>query len=251
MSALCSGSTLMAGSCKVRATMLATSPAFLIPPLMSSCARVDDSPLGHKRSALPPKADIRRLIRSPPQGTYCRSGSDPHSTLNGPSGRVSGSRRPPPGPAWGCRTYVQGRQFYPRASPVRGGCLHRGRSPSRPSSLGESPPQTDPVLLESSAKTRHLPHDLQQSSPASACKGSNKWRGRTKSPFITHIPARNCTEGQAFRAAGMRPAYSYEPPDREPRPACGRGHYIGFRAPNVKESPNVDFYHRQRLCPGV
>src|SRR6516164_2466914 len=50
MSAPCSGSTLMAGSCKVRATMLATLPAFLIPPLMSSCARVDDSPLGHKRT---------------------------------------------------------------------------------------------------------------------------------------------------------------------------------------------------------
>ena len=43
MSALCSGSTPMAGSCKVRATMLATLPAFLIPPLMSSCARVDDT----------------------------------------------------------------------------------------------------------------------------------------------------------------------------------------------------------------
>src|SRR5215472_3483842 len=94
----------------------------------------------------------------------------PHSTLNDPSGRVSRSRRPPPGRAWGCRTYVRGRLFYPRASPVRGGCLHRGRSPSWPSSLGESPPQTDPVLLESSAKTRHLPHDLHQSSPASACK---------------------------------------------------------------------------------
>src|SRR6516225_5521083 len=149
MSALCSGSTLMAGSCKVRATMLATSPAFLIPPLMSSCARVDDSPLGHKRYSI----------------TFT-----PHSTLNDPSGKVSRSRRPPPGRAWGCRTYVRGQLFYPRASPVRGGCLHRGRSPSRPSSWGESPPQTDPVLLESSAKTRHLPHDLHQSSPASACK---------------------------------------------------------------------------------
>src|SRR6516162_125938 len=59
-------------------------------------------------SALPPKADVRRLIRSPSQDTYCRSGSDPHSTLNDPSGRVSGSRRPPPGRAWGRRTYVRG-----------------------------------------------------------------------------------------------------------------------------------------------
>src|SRR6516164_11318476 len=88
----------------------------------------------------------------------------PHSTLNDPSGRVSGSRRPPPGRAWGCRTYVRGRLFYPPASPVRGGCLHRGRSPSRPSSLGERPPQSDLVPFESPAKTRRPPHDQQQSS---------------------------------------------------------------------------------------
>jgi hypothetical protein len=42
VSALCSDSTPMAGRCNVRATMLAILPAFLIPPLMSSCAGVDD-----------------------------------------------------------------------------------------------------------------------------------------------------------------------------------------------------------------
>jgi hypothetical protein len=36
-----------------------------------------------------------------------------------------------------------------------------------------------------------------------------------------------------------------------PTAMCGRCHYIGFRVRNAKESPNVNAYHRQRLCPSV
>src|SRR6516164_1903958 len=112
----------------------------------------------------------RTLIERVGMSALCQKQTFAASTLSAPSGRVSGSRRLPPGRAWGRHTYVRARLLCQQASPVRGGCLHRGRLPSMLSSLAESPPLNDLVLLESLAKTRRLPHDLQRSFPASAYK---------------------------------------------------------------------------------
>ena len=149
---------------------------------------------------------------------------------------------------------------------VKGPDRFRCTAPSGPLSLAscDSGPGLDPAnfgYFEDEAGRRSAAKLLSKDEPgriainiAEAARFTFEARKPRPRLIVTPPAQLGTLAGLGYRAGNSYVSIPAAPVARAgniPIAMCGRGHYIGFRVRNVRESPNVDFYHRQRLCPGV